>query len=154
MDRRHLLQTFGGMVAPIAVAGCSTDDEPDDSDSGGVDDATDTEAGSTDEPADEDTETPTESGSDAVLELVSHEWYEEDYSAGVQGEVKNVSDETLDYVAVEVAFYDADGAKLEDGLDNTKDLKPDTVWKFDAMYPDTDTEAVDDYEITVSDSPF
>lgn len=113
-----------GAVGVAALAGCTDEDGP--SSSG---------------------EASGSSGQD--IEILSDEWYEEGYNAGVRGEIKNVSGDELSYVQIEANFYDDGGAKIGDGMDNTSDLPADTVYKFDVMYMDTDAENVADYELSV-----
>lgn len=141
MRRRHYLKLVP--IAALPLAGCASDD-PDDSDSGEANG--DSDGGDSDSDGSDGGDSDS---SDQDVKLLSHEWYEEDFSAGVKGTAKNVSGEELSYVQVEVAFYDSDGAKIEDGLDNTSDLPADTEWKFDAGYIGSDPETVDDYEIEV-----
>ncbi|SFG06031.1 hypothetical protein SAMN04488063_1298 [Halopelagius inordinatus] len=154
MDRRKFIACVGA-ASVTGLAGCSGSSEPDDSSSGDADESTpEPTEGSTSEPTTEPTPTETATPEpESALKINEDEFYEEDFSAGVTGIVENTTDETISYVAVEVAFYDADDVKLEDGLDNTQDLKGGGKWKFDAMYPG-DASEVDHYEISASDSPF
>jgi hypothetical protein len=72
--------------------------------------------------------------------------YEDQYSSGVRGFAKNVSDETLSYAEVNIVFLDDDGRQLDSGLDNTSGLAPGREWKFDVgYYGDSDFS---DYEIS------
>lgn len=59
------------------------------------------------------------------LAVLSHEWYEEEFSAGVTGKLRNTSGNALDYVQAKAVFLDADGVQLETGMDNTTDLAAD-----------------------------
>lgn len=160
MERRKFIVCVGA-ASVTGLAGCSGSNEPDDSSSGDAGNEAGgegTDESTTSEPTEESTPEPTETETatpepESALKILEDEFYEEDYSAGVRGIVQNTTDETISYVAVEVAFYDADDVKLEDGLDNTQDLKGGGKWKFDAMYPG-DANEVDHYEISVSDSPF
>jgi len=72
------------------------------------------------------------SDSDA-LRPVSVEGYVDGYSEGVRGVVKNVSERTLDYVKVDVYFYQGD-TRVGNSLDNTTNLTAGTKWAFDAPY--------------------
>lgn len=81
------------------------------------------------------------------VEILSHQWFEEEYSAGVKGTAKNVSDETLDYVEVSVVFLDDDGAQLDSNFTNTTDLAAGRKWKFEVQYFG-DANEVSNYEIS------
>jgi hypothetical protein len=88
-----------------------------------------------------------------TLDVLEHELFEDDYTAGVRGEIENVSDETLSYVEVEVYFQDESGTRIGDALANTQDLPPGGTWAFEALYVGSkDAEAIEDYTLTVSDS--
>lgn len=68
------------------------------------------------------------------LEIVSSERYTEEYSEGVRGVARNVSEEVLAYAEVSAVFLDSDGAQVGDGIDNTSDLQPGRKWRFDCSY--------------------
>lgn len=161
MNRREFTKAALGAstLGITALAGCSGSDEPDDADTGdtGDSDTSTQETGTADstdsQQTQEQTQTEEQSGGSG-LELKSHEWYEEDYSAGVRGSAVNNTGDELGYVAVEVIFLDSDGAQIENGLDNTTDLPDGREWKFDAVFLGMDSSVVEDYEIEISDSPF
>ena len=152
MERRKILRALAVGIA-VPAAGCAEDDGPDDEDSGTVSGEPgdqESESGDADENDDSD-----DSGDDSGgLEIVEHEFYEEDFEAGVEGTVENTGDESIDYVEVRVEFYDDEGVRIEDGIDNTEDLDGGEQWRFDVVYLGDDPEAVEDYDIEVSDSPF
>lgn len=131
-SRRQLLKSLGLATSGIVLAGCSSD--------------TDYEEGGNAGDGNSDS-----SDSNKQLEILSHEWYEEDYSAGVKGTAKNTSGETLGYVSVKAKFYDESDALIESSLDNVNDLEAGGEWKFDVMYPGTETDKVDSYEIGVGE---
>jgi len=108
-----------------------------------------------------DTETTNSSGSSSEstsssgtnLVLLSHQMVTDEFDTySVKGSVQNNGVSALDYVEVNVKFYDSSGAVIGEGLDNTQNLGPGQVWKFDAMYFGTETPVK--YDIEVSDSPF
>lgn len=88
------------------------------------------------------------------LEILEHEFYQEDFSAGVEGTVRNDTGEELSYVEVGVVFYNADGQRIDDSFTNTEDLGDGEEWVFDVMFLGNDPEQVDDYNIVVTDEPF
>lgn len=172
MQRRSYIGLLAG-AGVASIAGCAGDPETDDAEGnvnndGGDGNSGNSAGGNTDgessDPTEEPTEAPTEEPTEAPteapteesdgLEILEHEWYEDEFSGGVKGIVQNNTGEVLDYVAVEASFFDEEGVKLEDGLDNTTDLDAGTKWRFDAMYLGSDPSEVADYEIKVSDSPF
>lgn len=161
MNRREFTKAALGAstLGMTAIAGCAGSDEPDDADTGdtGDSDTSTQETGSADSTDSQQTQeqTQTQEQSDGSgLELLSHEWYEEDYSAGVRGSAVNNTGDELASVWIEVIFLDADGAQIEEGLDSTTDLPDGREWKFDAAYLGTDSSVVEDYEIEISDMPF
>jgi len=88
-----------------------------------------------------------------TLDVLEHELFEDDYTAGVRGKIENVSDETLSYVEVEVYFQNDDGTRIGDSLANTQDLPAGETWAFEAVYVGSkDADAIADYTLTVTDS--
>lgn len=145
MKRRTFIQRSAVTASLVALAGCSGDSEEDSAsgDSGSNDDSGgDGGSGSNDD----------DGGSDKKLEILEHEAYQEDYSSGVRGKVKNVSGEEQSYVAVEAKFFDENGERLGDGLDNVQDLGDGKTWQFECVFLDGDEFA--EYEIKASTSPF
>lgn len=84
------------------------------------------------------------------MELLDHEWYEQEYQSGVRGTAKNVSDETVSYVQVEVYYLDSEGTRIGEGLANASDLKAGRKWQFETIY--MGDEEVTDYEIEIGTS--
>lgn len=134
MSRRHWLKVTGGVAGALALAGCSGDTEYED---GGESD------GNSDDSSD--------SSSDKKLKILNDEWYVEDYTAGVKGTAENVSGDTLGYISIKVKFYDDSDALIESSLDNINDLEAGGKWKFDVMFPGTNTEDVSSYKIGVGE---
>ena len=56
------------------------------------------------------------------------------FSSYVTGVLKNNTDKEKPYVQITIPAYDANGNKVGDALANVKDLKPNSTWKFKAMY--------------------
>lgn len=131
VSRRYLLKAMGIASGVPILSGCSGETEYEESeangDSGGA-------------PA-----------QDEKLDIISDEWYREDYSAGVRGTAKNVSGENLSYISIKVKFYDGNEALIESSLDNINDLGPGEKWRFDVVYPNTDAEKVSAYKIGVGE---
>lgn len=86
--------------------------------------------------------------------MLEHEFYEEDYSAGVEGVVANNTGGELGYVEVGVVFYNSEGQRIDDSFTNTTDLPDGEEWVFDVMFLGDDAGEVDDYSIAATDSAF
>ena len=56
------------------------------------------------------------------------------FSSYVTGVLKNNTDKEKSYVQVTIPAYDANGNKVWEALANVNDLKPNSTWKFKAMY--------------------
>lgn len=138
-DRRTVLTSAVAVVAGLAGCGGSSDDDyQEGSGDGGGDDA----------------DTEEEGGG---LELLEDELVVEETDYGskevyIRGVVKNNSDSIQDYVQVKARIYNADGQQLDSYMDNTTDLAGGAEWPFEIMVME-DPEEVDDYDISVSDSP-
>lgn len=145
--RRLFLRTVTGLGVTAVLAGCTEDE----ADTGGGDASN---AGDTtgDTESDEATDTSGEQAdSDGApdVEILSHEFYDEEYESGVRGTAVNTTDRELSYVEANARFVDADGTQIGEGLDNVTDLAADRKWEFECMYLDTDPERIDSYEIEV-----
>jgi len=175
MQRRTLLATTGTVLS-AAIAGCGSSD-PSDRQEGSADDGSgegsaddgsgegsaddgsgegSADDGSGEGSADDGSGegSADESESEQQIELLDHEFYEEEFSSGVSGTVENVSGEVLSYVEVQVYFLDSEGTQIGEGLDNTSDLAEGRRWEFDAAYLDSDPERIDTYEIETDVSNF
>jgi hypothetical protein len=99
---------------------------------------------------------PSADSSEKRVKVLEHEFYTEDYGGfGVKGTLKNVSNETLNYVEVSVVFYDDAGTRVGEGLDNMTDLSPGTKASFDAMGLATiDPDTIADYELTTDSTVY
>ena len=56
------------------------------------------------------------------------------FSSYVTEVLKNNTDKEKSYVQITIPAYDANGNKVGDALANVNDLKPNSTWKFKAMY--------------------
>ena len=149
MRRRKYLQLIGsGGIAP-PFAGCA--EEETDEAEGSVEAE---DSGEDESESDSGSEEGDEGDSEGGLEIVEHQFYEEEFQAGVEGIVANNTGNTLDYVEVKAWFYDEDGTQIDDSLDNTENLEDGQQWAFDVILLQAEPEEVADYEIEVSDSPF
>lgn len=145
MDRRGYLASAGSVVA--VLSGCVSEDE---------DGEGEVQQGSNSDSSDDGSNSASASsggnngggGSEDAVVIQSHEFYSERFSAGVRGTARNTTDDTLDYVEINAVFLDSTGAQLDNGLDNTTDLRGGREWRFDAMYFGSDQEAIDSYEIS------
>lgn len=94
-----------------------------------------------------------EASVDDGLSLDSATFYLEDggFSAGVRGEVTNTSDSSIGYMEVNTLFYDSDGNRLGDGLDNLNEFQAGETYKYDALYFGTnDASEIASYNIEVT----
>ncbi|SDQ78549.1 FxLYD domain-containing protein [Halopelagius longus] len=66
------------------------------------------------------------------LTLETHEYVVQDGYKGptVQGVVSNTDDSPIEYAEVRVRVYNADGAHLGQYLSTTRDIAPNSRWKF------------------------
>lgn len=124
MNRRNFIATTGSILATASVAGCS--------DSGT--DASGGNGGSNNGP----------------LVVHSHSLETLQYgNVAVVGRAENVSDSTIGYAQIEVSFYDGN-TRLGSGLANINNLRPGSVWEFEAMYMGMDGDRITRYEASVS----
>lgn len=151
MNRRKVLLS-SGVALSTALAGCGESDSSDreTGDPNGSDDSSNGGDDSGNGGDDSGNVNNTSESEENLVELLDHEWYEEEYNSGVRGQLENVSGETLDYVEVSVYFIDDEGVQFEESIDNTSDLAADRVWEFDAMFLGNDSSRVDTYEVETS----
>lgn len=138
----------GGITLPLA--GC-TDEESSETD--GSVDADDSNSGGSGSDG-SDSESDDREDDRSGLEIVEHQFYEDEFQAGVEGIVANNTGDTLDYVEVKGWFYNDEGTQIDDSMDNTENLEDGQEWAFDVMLLQADPEEVADYELEASDSPF
>lgn len=86
--------------------------------------------------------------------LDSVAFYSADMSTGVRGEVTNTTDSAISYTEISVKFYNGEGTRLGEGLDNVSDLGAGKTYAFDAisMLTAEKADAIENYTITVTDS--
>jgi len=129
-------------ITTLTLAGCSEDE----GDSGGGDangnsgdsgsgDSNNGNGGSNDQPD---------------VEILNHEFYEDEFTVGVRGTAVNNTDSELGYVEAEAVFLDSEGTQIGEGLDNVTDLAAGREWEFDCMFTGQDESRIDSYEIDVS----
>ncbi|MFC4542946.1 FxLYD domain-containing protein [Halosolutus amylolyticus] len=154
MRRRDLIQLLatGGLTLPLA--GCTSGGE---SNSGTVDGGADgndspEKGGNEGTGAEDGDRDDSSSGTDGV-ELLDHEFYEDELQAGVDGSVRNDTGAELESVEVTVRFYDTDDRQIHEGIDTTDGLDSGAEWTFDVPLLGARAEEVGDYEIEVSESP-
>lgn len=88
------------------------------------------------------------------VQILRHEWYEEEFSAGVRGRLENVSGGPLDYVEVSAVFLNDEGVQIGSNSALTTDLAAGRIWAFDVTYLGTDASQVAEYELETSLSAF
>jgi dipeptidyl aminopeptidase/acylaminoacyl peptidase len=142
MNRREYLVGAGGVASSMLLAGCSSEEESNrqdgDANNGGG-------SGGGNGDANQDT---TQSGKS--VEILNHEWYEEDFSSGVRGTIENLTDNELSYVEVKAYFLDSEGTQIGEGLDNFSDLAGGRKAEFECVFLGDDASRVDSYEIETS----
>lgn len=154
MKRRQFVKGGLGIVsiATTTIAGCSgSSDDSEVTDSGNANGG-DSSSGSTDSKSDKSDDSGGKSNK--KLKLINHEFYEEEYSAGVKGEVKNISGKQLGYVGVQIKFLDGEGTRIGEGLANTTELPAGSKWAFDAPALVSEPDKIEDYKIEVGTTPF
>lgn len=156
MQRRNFLHIAGATVVATTLAGCTGEEEQprkegdaNDGEQNVAGDSTKTETGPN------ETMSPTEASTGQKVDVLEDAFYADDYSFGVKGKAKNVSGETLDYVEFKTFFYDSEGTRVAEGLDNHTDVRADTTFTFDSMGMDNvDPETIEEYELQVSTSTY
>jgi len=142
-----------------AIAGCTGDEQ-------GEEDSGTAEASENGDGEEEETEDEPEIDSDEALEdediestregleLLEHEFYEDEFSGGVEGVVANNTGEELSYVEIGVVFYNDEEQRIDDSFTNTTDMSDGEEWVFDVMLISAEPDEVEEYSIAVSDNPF
>lgn len=160
MQRRKLIKVIGATGAVGAIAGCTGDDQEEEET--GTAEASENGDGEEEEENEEEQEIDSDEALEDEniestregLELLEHEFYEDDFSGGVEGVVANNTGEELSYVEVGVVFYNDDEQRIDDSFTNTSDLSDGEEWVFDVMLIGAEPDEVEEYSIAVSDSPF
>ena len=143
MRRRELLTTSG--IALAALAGCAgEEDDNSDTASSDSDTSSDSDSGNGDGNG--------ESDDSGALEILDHELVVEEFQTTVEGRLENNTGEEQDYIEVKAVFYNADGERLEDGLDNATDVPDGEIVHFEIYFTGDDPDAIDSYELETSTS--
>lgn len=152
----------------MGLAGCGTDDEGGGEDSNNTDggtDATENDTPTEDEDSgdvvtettedDTVTEVDGDNGGNENLEISDHSVYIGEVSYGVRGTVINNGNSEMDYVEVNIEYFDAEGTSIARGSDNTFNLAAGQEWKFEIREERSMSDApeIDNYDIEVSDDP-
>ncbi len=66
----------------------------------------------------------------------------------VTGHARNISDQVLDYAEVQAHFFDSNNATIDSWFDNTADLQPGDVWKFNIFL--LSSQNIEDVDHTTS----
>jgi len=158
LNRRRYLATLGTTASALALAGCS---ESDSGDSGGGDannNSGDSSNGNSDNSGGDSNSGNNNDGNrgdgggndQPDVEILNHEFYEEEFSSGVRGTAVNNTDSELSYVEATATFLDADGTQIGEGLDNVSDLAGGREWEFECMFTGQDESRIEEYEVEVS----
>lgn len=124
MNRRNLLKTIGG-IAIVGFAGCTAEEEKN-------------VAGGT---AGGDEETTEQENVWDGVKVLSHEPVKTEYGGvRVEGQVKNLNDETVEMVSVDVQFLDGGGNVLSNSMDVISDLGAGQTWNFEVPFMEIDTQ--------------
>lgn len=119
------------------------EDEGEADDAGGDDDETADDDGEEDDPFAEDREPPVQG-----LRISEHEFVEDEYSVSVVGTVANESGEDLISIEVAVAFYDADGNRVDENTARIGELDDDEEVTVEVVSREDDVAT---YEIAITE---
>ena len=155
MNRRRYLGTLGTTASAIALAGCSGDDGGDSSGGDANSNSGDSSGGDSDNSGGDgnggDSNSGDGGGNDQPdVEILSDEFYEEEFQSGVRGTAVNNTDSELSYVEATATFLDSEGTQIGEGLDNVSDLAAGREWEFDCLFTGQDESRIDTYELEVS----
>lgn len=96
-------------------------------------------------------ESESESSSGGGLEITEHELTTDDFSSYIEGVVVNNTGSEQSYVELEATVYNADEQQIGTPFTNTQNLADGGEWAFELMLT-SDSEEIDDYELSVTDS--
>jgi len=156
-NRRRFLTTLGTTASALALAGCTEDG----GDSGGGDandNSGDSSNGNSDNSGGDSNSGNSNDGNSGDgggndqpdVEILNHEFYEEEFSSGVRGTAVNNTGSEISYVEATATFLDSEGTQIGEGLDNVSDLAGGREWEFDCMFTGQDASRIDTYEVEVS----
>ncbi|MDL0144692.1 FxLYD domain-containing protein [Halobacterium salinarum] len=141
LNRRRYLATLGTTASALTLAGCSESDSEDSGGGNANDNSGDSSNGNSDNSGGND---------QSDVEILSHEFYEDEFSVGVRGTAKNNTDSELSYVQAEAVFLDESDTQIGEGLANVSDLAAGRKWEFDCMFLGDEPSRIDTYEIELS----
>ncbi|WP_330630259.1 FxLYD domain-containing protein [Halocatena halophila] len=167
MDRRQFLRVSVPVGLSVSLSGClgsmessfasvwdnfrsfSTDESTDDAsyDSDEALEYTAQPDSITSTPVATDQQTPHPANQ---LELLEHNFFTNDYSAGVRGTIVNNADTMIDYAEIKIHYRDADDELIGDGMANTTDLGAGEEWLFKTLFNGDDPAAVDSYDVKIN----
>ena len=84
----------------------------------------------------------TQTESKANYEVTDVKIEKDDFSTYVTGVLKNNTSSNKSYIQVTVPVYDNSGNKVGEALANVNDIKPNSTWKFKAIYVGTEKDVV------------
>jgi len=175
MQRRQVLLGTGVALSTV-LAGCASEDSQDDggtaseadetgSDSVDEEDGDDGDEPETDDEAETDDEDETAAEDDPEdesdpfdtepeppagdLRITDDELVEDDFSVSVAGLVVNEAGEELRTVEIAVAFYNADGDRVDESSTRLTDLDDEEEAPFEVM---SVADGIVDYEVVVADA--
>ena len=158
LNRRRYLATLGTTASALTLAGCSESDSGDSGDGDANDNSGDSSNGNSDNSGgnsnsgnSNDENSGDGGGNDQPdVEILNHEFYEEEFSSGVRGTAVNNTDSELSYVEATATFLDSEGTQIGEGLDNVSDLASGREWEFDCMFTGQDAGRIEEYEVEVT----
>lgn len=160
MNRRNVLKATGSTIVAglsMGLAGCTDSNSTARGETGSTGDSN--SGSSTGGPDNSDSssgEQTSESNYDYVesgVGLTDIHWNESEYgNVSLAGTATNLTDSTLSYIQISVSFLDSSGAQIGTGLANTNNLAANQRWKWEAMFLEMDTSALDNATITGIDA--
>ncbi|MFC4407979.1 FxLYD domain-containing protein [Haloarchaeobius iranensis] len=157
LNRRRYLATLGTTASALALAGCTEDG----GDSGGGDandNSGDSSNGNSDNSGGDSNSGNSNDGNSGDggsneqpdVEILNHEFYEEEFSSGVRGTAVNNTDSEISYVEATATFLDSEGTQIGEGLDNVSDLAAGREWQFECMFTGQEESRIEEYEVEVT----
>lgn len=88
------------------------------------------------------------------LKITKQWFFRKQFATGVRGILKNVSGSAFEYVEIRAAFYNANGKRIDTGIDHVTDLAPGEKWPFEVRYRGSrDSSRIVRYTLVVDTSP-
>lgn len=129
MNRRKFIAMTGTSIGLASMAGCVDGGEEGTANGGNGD-----------------------SGGDAIT-IHDHSLESSALGAKVVGEAENTSGEEQSYVEIQARFFDSEGTRLGEGIDNASDVADGTRFNFEVI-SSVEASQVSDYELEWSTSGF